>query len=679
MSSPIDTNDVKLEVVSDAVKGELALLDVLKKVEMISPPAPTTVNRSFFHTFYDNFLYRITAWHGWRLAMKEPFFYFGSTFVLFAILITAGVIGVISATAATMADEKVRAQVIVNSVATSFGAQLIGAVFPSLAAVSFLEAGSSPTHAAVHDWFDRAAPMLVASSSAIENVQLAPYGHVCIVYPIVSARINNTGMLVKGDVGHGHDLFNASSAVANRRSVAVLALATQTLNIEGPKNLLSSSPTCLFGCALSKSSLLTRVPIFVAATSNQDTWSEGHLWDSLPNAPPLGPFTSVTDCGTIVNPANNMSLCDTNAVGDGRRFWGFFTIIVVWTELLELAQVQSLGDATSGYKWSISRSVESSNGTGTFSWVHVSSSNGALPTTAYANGCVSKVIKVYSSAWMLTVEPRSGTWLPVWTTGAVAGVVLITLLVSVLVFFLALQQHLNEDLLYSILPKRVVAKLQAGLEMSTLAESYDHVTLIFSDIVNYTKMTEQHSPEATMKMLFGIFNEFDTLTQRNQVIKFETIGDAYICVSGAPSPQDPQAQAERMVFMALDMLSVVAKHASPDGKPVEMRIGIHCGPLVAGILGKANPRWCLVGDAVNTASRMETNSERGRIHISEDLAKILFQVIRKKPDIGFVVNARGLLDIKGKGLMQTYWVEPAVIPWTEKSGRRSSVLNKLKT
>lgn len=301
-------------------------------------------------------------------------------------------------------------------------------------------------------------------------------------------------------------------------------------------------------------------------------------------------------------------------------------------------------------------SQESSNGTGTFAWVNVGASNEALPTSAYSTGVVSKIVNVFTSAWVFTVQPRAGVWTPAWQTGALVGVVLLAAVLTLLALGLALERSLNSQLLYSMLPRRIVAKMRAG--ETSLAEPFAHATVLFADIVSYTALAQTQAPGRLMQMLSGLFDAFDELAAANGVQKVETIGDAYMCVSGAPDPGDAREQARRMAHMALDLLAAASTHKSPDGVALQLRIGIHCGPLVAGILGRTNPRWCLVGDTVNTASRMESTSLRGLIQVSAPLAAILAS-LATEPGARFSVRPRGALEVKGKGTLLTWWLLPA--------------------
>jgi class 3 adenylate cyclase len=443
---------------------------------------------------------------------------------------------------------------------------------------------------------------------------------------------------------------------------------TQQLQIEGPKSLLSAATTCTSLCQFGQSGLLSRIPLFAATAAAADPWSLGYQWAPAPGGPPLGPFTSVTGCDTIRHPATGASLCDTNALGDGRRFWGFFTVIIVWAQLLQLAGVDALG---ADYKWSIARSAESSNGTGVFPWVIVSSSDGALPTRAYDAGRVSDAVRAYSSAWVLTVEPRA-SWEPAWRGGALAGVVLLAALLTALVIYIVLQQRVNDSLLYSMLPRRVVAKMRAG--ETDIAEPFEHITLLFTDIVRFTDLVAAISPHETLQMLNQLFTEFDEIAQRHGVLKLETVGDAFVAVAGIAGERDPGEQALRMARCALDMADCAARHELPTGGNMLIRVGLHCGPAVAGVVGQALPHYSVFGDVVNTCARIESTSLPGRIQVSARFHAVLAAAVEAQGAAAaaaaagagvpqqppqpppFFLHPRGVIALKGKGVMQTHFL-----------------------
>ncbi|KAG8193601.1 hypothetical protein JTE90_000234 [Oedothorax gibbosus] len=160
-----------------------------------------------------------------------------------------------------------------------------------------------------------------------------------------------------------------------------------------------------------------------------------------------------------------------------------------------------------------------------------------------------------------------------------------------------------------------------------------------------------------VSMLNSMYSIFDQLTEKHDVYKVETIGDAYMVVSGAPEIEE--RHAEKICQMALDMIVVIGDLKDPStGSSLQIRIGVHSGPVVAGVVGLKMPRYCLFGDTVNTASRMESTSESLKIHISERT--------RAKLDLTeWDVSDRGAISVKGKGEMKTYWLNGRLKPKDE--------------
>ena len=322
----------------------------------------------------------------------------------------------------------------------------------------------------------KTAPTLTALSTAIDDIQIAPYGVACNIVPLISPRRNATGIIALG----GHDLFNASSPLANRRPAAILGMVSQKTMLEGPKSLLLPTTTpCTGACTVDPLlGILARQAMFVAQTEPYDVWAQNTSWPGVLPGQVLGPFTGVRNCSGIINPVNNMSYCDTNATGDGRRFWGFSTVIVMWKQLLQLSRVTDLGDASMHpYKWSVSRSTEASLGVPPFTWVYISSNAGRLPedgTPGYTAGETTQV-SIFTSVWSFTVE-KPGGWRPAWEHGVIAGVVCVSFVIAVFAFQALLERNLHLSLLYSMLPKRMVQKMNSG----GFAESFDHVVVLFS-------------------------------------------------------------------------------------------------------------------------------------------------------------------------------------------------------
>jgi class 3 adenylate cyclase len=212
---------------------------------------------------------------------------------------------------------------------------------------------------------------------------------------------------------------------------------------------------------------------------------------------------------------------------------------------------------------------------------------------------------------------------------------------------LAKEQERSERLLLNILPAPIAERLKASEE--SIADHADAVTVLFSDIVGFTPLSASKTPRALVELLNRIFSEFDALAEAHGLEKIKTIGDAYMAVAGLPNPQaDHAARAARM---ALAMRDAIARVASETGEKLAVRIGLHSVPVVAGVIGRKKFSYDLWGDTVNTASRMESHGVPGAVHCSEDTAKLL--------EGAFVLQARGPVDVKGKGEMHTFLLAEA--------------------
>ncbi|XP_029977660.1 guanylate cyclase 2G [Sphaeramia orbicularis] len=207
-----------------------------------------------------------------------------------------------------------------------------------------------------------------------------------------------------------------------------------------------------------------------------------------------------------------------------------------------------------------------------------------------------------------------------------------------------------DKLLSSMLPRYIADQLMSG--KSVEPRSYDMVTIFFSDIVGFTSMCSVSSAMEVVTFLNDLYSLFDDIIKMYDVYKVETIGDAYMVASGLPISNDNQHALE-ICTMALHFLSAI-KVFKIRHMPMEclaIRIGIHSGPVVAGVVGTTMPRYCLFGDTVNMASRMESNSLPLKIHISQSTADILVQAG------SFSMEERGEIEMKGKGCHKTYWLQ----------------------
>ncbi|XP_077996445.1 atrial natriuretic peptide receptor 1-like [Glandiceps talaboti] len=208
----------------------------------------------------------------------------------------------------------------------------------------------------------------------------------------------------------------------------------------------------------------------------------------------------------------------------------------------------------------------------------------------------------------------------------------------------------TDRLLYRMLPPLVADQLKAGKPVQ--AESFDRATLYFSDIVGFTALSSESSPFQVVDLLNDLYSTFDDIIDKHDVYKVETIGDAYMVVSGLPQRNGNRHAAE-IANCALDLLSTVThfkiRHRPKD--KLQLRIGIHTGPVVAGVVGLTMPRYCLFGDTVNIASRMESLGKPFHIHMSKQTYIALQEI-----DLGYQMESRGEINVKGKGLLTTYWL-----------------------
>ncbi|XP_043197242.1 soluble guanylate cyclase gcy-35-like [Amphibalanus amphitrite] len=215
------------------------------------------------------------------------------------------------------------------------------------------------------------------------------------------------------------------------------------------------------------------------------------------------------------------------------------------------------------------------------------------------------------------------------------------------------EKEKTDRLLHSMLPPEVAHKLKSG---DKVQENFDSATILFSDIVTFTVIASHCEPRQIVQLLNEMYTRFDDATESNGVYKVETIGDAYMVVGGIPGRV--RDHATRVTSQAIDMVRLARQVAHPiTGAPVQIRVGLHTGPAVAGVVGQKMPRYCLFGDTVNVASRMESHGVPGRIHLSGDCKRRL-----EAEGSPYALESRGITEIKGKGMMETFFVESVYDP-----------------
>ncbi|KAF2352913.1 hem NO binding associated [Trinorchestia longiramus] len=211
------------------------------------------------------------------------------------------------------------------------------------------------------------------------------------------------------------------------------------------------------------------------------------------------------------------------------------------------------------------------------------------------------------------------------------------------------EKHRSDRLIYQMLPEPVAIQLRD--RKSVPAESYRCVTVYFCDIVGFTRLASESSPLQVVELLNSLYNLFDSRIENLDVYKVETIGDAYMVVSGLPHPNGIRHVSE-IADLSLDLIEQVRLFRIPHRpeKALEIRAGMNSGPCVAGIVGTKMPRYCLFGDTVNVASRMESTGEAMKVHITQSSKELLEAVG------GYVFEFRGYQEVKGKGNLPTFWL-----------------------
>jgi guanylate cyclase len=209
---------------------------------------------------------------------------------------------------------------------------------------------------------------------------------------------------------------------------------------------------------------------------------------------------------------------------------------------------------------------------------------------------------------------------------------------------LAREQERSEGLLLNVLPREIAPRLKAG--ESPIADAYDQATVLYADIVGSTMLAERLDAKQLVALLNAVFSRFDVLAEKHGVEKIRTIGDNFMCVAGVPRRRADHAQA--MARLALDMCAYVSElHAAGEDR-IDFRIGMNSGPCVGGVIGLRKFAFDIWGDPVNTASRMESHGVPGRVQLSE----ATYELIRDE----FECEPRGTIDVKGKGLMRTWFL-----------------------
>ncbi|HEV8147880.1 MAG TPA: adenylate/guanylate cyclase domain-containing protein [Bryobacteraceae bacterium] len=211
---------------------------------------------------------------------------------------------------------------------------------------------------------------------------------------------------------------------------------------------------------------------------------------------------------------------------------------------------------------------------------------------------------------------------------------------------LAAEKDQSETLLKEILPRYVIQRIRDGAE--NIAESLSEVNVVFIDMVGFTAMSHRLAPGHLVEILGEVFRSFDALSERHGVTKIKTIGDAYMAATGAPEPSHLSAiNAAEFCFAAIRSVEEIAART---GIPIQVRVGLATGAAISGVLSLKRPAYDLWGETVNLAARMESTSQPGRVHIAETT----YWRVKDK----YACEQCGLIDVKGVGNIQTYFIQP---------------------
>ena len=257
-------------------------------------------------------------------------------------------------------------------------------------------------------------------------------------------------------------------------------------------------------------------------------------------------------------------------------------------------------------------------------------------------------VTILADPWLAGGGPDLPQWVRL-VAGLISALVPSTmvLLISLYLFRQVERAQQQADrLLHNILPHPIVEQLKEN--PVTIADDYSDVTVLFADIVDFTRMSAAADPCAIVDLLNGIFSDFDELAEGYGLEKIKTVGDAYMVVGGLRGSREDHTQT--VAALAFDLLEAVKSHRAPNGERIRLRVGIHHGPLVAGVIGRRKFIYDLWGDTVNTASRMESYGLADAIQVTAE--------VKERLNGHYTFEPRGPIDVKGKGEMMTYLLQP---------------------
>jgi class 3 adenylate cyclase len=465
-------------------------------------------------------------------------------FLLLVVCCAIGVMGVLIAADSEATARRLSALGVLTAAATSLKTTLVAASAPAVSFSGVIRA--NPDWSAVVPFFSRVGQHLaedVLAQDAVITFVLAPQA---VVREIVPPGLPGWEYV------YGLDLLRNSTW----RPGALTALQRHNL-------LTATGPMQLRAGPIG---VVVRYALWLDGAGPGETWG--------------APGSSAYDCEVCHTPAN--------ASVPSSTFWGFVQLNVDWLRLL-----------------SISRVEETLCGPYAARIEYVRPDSGQL-TTVFACGGdmpadvrpVSAAVNVMHNQWTLQAAPRSDAWAPVWRTPLLAAVAAISLLLAGMLYAILLRRALHTALLRAILPERVVSALVQG---ETYTECVSGATVLFIDIVNYTTFASSRRPAELLDVLNDLYRAFDAIALKHGCYKVETVGDAFLVVTGLGGKESAKAAAIRAARFALDITATTPLlRLGSRRERVRIRIGLASGPIVGGVVGFRTPHFCIFGDTVNT-------------------------------------------------------------------------------
>ncbi|KAG2440592.1 hypothetical protein HYH02_010173 [Chlamydomonas schloesseri] len=328
---------------------------------------------------------------------------------------------------------------------------------------------------------------------------------------------------------------------------------------------------------------------------------------------------------------------------NGTRLWGFVSALVRVEDLVKqpasgLQQLRALG-----YIWRLVIRTAQLPGAGAALVTTVS-----CDTPPSEGGAQALSVAVYDAVWQLQLE-KEGGHRPTWEAPLIAVVVLVSLALSALLFAALVIQQRHLILLEAMLPKKVIKLLGTG---RPFYQHFECVTVLYADIIRYSNAPTGMPPWEVVSLLNDIHNMYDSLLEKHGLIKIRRSGEAFMGVGGCPTAEDPVKSALRAALCAREMVLATASFRSSAGQRVQIRLGLHSGPVVAAVVGTHMPRFSLFGDTIDISHFMEATSSIMRVHVSDTTAELL--TIADDPLIS--LQPRGVIDVKGRGAITTSWL-----------------------